>query len=350
MKKTLLRVIIPALLLTIVGIAGLTADPTAAPALTTPATAAGSLRTAEAAASPERLVVPLSKPGQPATLELDVMFGSLKISGYDGKDIVIEATPRAFSVKNDFGPALAGIPGMPAPAARPSSGVAVVAPTPKPARAPKALAFFVEADKSEKDKQAKAAGLKPVPLAGSGLTVEEEDNVVTLEVESWRQAYDLDIKVPAGTSLKIDGANLDKVVVENVGGSIEIESASGGLKLTNVSGPIVAETTNGDIEVVFNRVAAGKPMSFVTFSGDVDVTLPAETKASFRIKSSMGEVFTDFDLALKAMPAEAEKTTGREGGKYRVSLERAVIGSINGGGAEMSLQNFNGNIYIRKHK
>lgn len=39
-----------------------------------------------------------------------------------------------------------------------------------------------------------------------------------------------------------------------------------------------------------------------------------------------------------------------DGGKYRISLERAVIGSINGGGPEFNLQNFNGNIYIRKGK
>ncbi len=286
------------------------------------------------------------------------MFGSLKISGYDGKDIVIEATARAKSVRDGWGPmaAIAGIGATPpTPAAPParvggSAGAAVVLPTPKPGRAPRAFAFFGDDEKSEKEKQAKAAGLKAVPLAGSGLTVEEENNVVTLEVESWRQAYDFDIKVPAGTSLKIGGANLDGIVIENVSGEIEIESANGGIKMTNVVGPVVAESNNGDIEVVFNRVPAGKPMSFVTFHGDVDVTLPAESKASFRIKSSMGEVFTDFDLALKTAPAEAEKSTGREGGKYRISLERAVLGSINGGGAEMSLQNYMGNIYIRKRK
>ncbi len=214
---------------------------------------------------------------------------------------------------------------------------------------PGALAVF-DNEKSEKKRQEKAAGLKPVPLAGSGLTVEEEDNVVTLEVESWRQAYDLDIKVPASTSLTIDGANLEGVTITGVSGKIEIESAGGGIKLTNVVGPVVAESTNGDIEVVFTRVPSGKPMSFVTFNGDVDVTLPADAKATFRIKSSMGEVFTDFDLALKAVSVEPEKTTGREGGKYRVSLERAAVGTINGGGAEMNLQNFRGDIYIRKRK
>jgi len=331
MNKTLFRILIPAVLLA----ATITAGPVVA--------------------APERLVVPLSKPGQPATLEANVMFGAIKISGYDGKDVVIEATPRAKSVKSDWAVVAPGLPAPAAPPAPParvgdSTGVAV-APAPRVVRTPRpgALAVF-EDEKSEKEKQAKAAGLKPVPLAGSGLTVEEEDNVVDLQVDSWRQAYDLDIKVPAGTSVKIGGANLDSIVIENVSGAIEIESANGGIKMTNVVGPIVAESTNGDIEVIFNRVPAGKPMSFVTFMGDVDVTLPAETKASFRIKSSMGEVFTDFDLALKAAPAEAEKSTGREGGKYRISLERAVLGSINGGGAEMSLQNYQGNIYIRKKK
>jgi hypothetical protein len=346
-KKRLFRIGIPAVLLA---------------ALAISAASAGSMGTADPAAPPERLVVPLSKPGQPATLELDMMFGSIKVSGYEGKDIIVEATPRAKSMKDAFGPAVAwakpGVPlapKTPAPAAPPaaasSSGVAVVAPSPRPLKLakPGALTFFGN-EQDEKKKQEKAAGLKPVPLAGSGLTVEEEDNVVTLEIESWRQAYDLDIKVPTSTSVTIDGANLDGVTVTNVSGGIEIESAGGGIKLTNVVGPVVAESTSGDIEVVFTRVPSGKPMSFVTFNGDVDVTLPAETKASFRIKSSMGEVFTDFDLALKSLPVEPEKTTGREGGKYRVSLERAVVGTINGGGAEMTLQNFNGNIYIRKRK
>lgn len=358
MKKTLFRILVPAVLLA----ATITAGPVAAaPALGAPAEAVGAARTGDAAshpaASPERLVVPLSKPGQPATLEANIMFGAIKISGYDGKDVVIEATPRAKSVRNDGLAVWApGLPAPPAPAAPParvggSTGVAV-APTPRDVRTlrPGALATFFGDEKSEKEKQAKAAGLKPVPLAGSGLTVEEEDNVVDLQVDSWRQAYDLDIKVPAGSSVKLQGSSLDSIVIENVSGSIEVSTAMGGIKLVNVSGAVVAESTNGDIDVVFNRVPAGKPMSFVTFNGDVDLTLPADAKAAFRIKSSMGEVFTDFDLALRSIPAEPEKSSEREGGKFRISLDRAVLGSINGGGAEMKLQNYMGNIYIRKKK
>jgi DUF4097 and DUF4098 domain-containing protein YvlB len=39
-----------------------------------------------------------------------------------------------------------------------------------------------------------------------------------------------------------------------------------------------------------------------------------------------------------------------KGGKYRVRLERAIYGSINGGGPEIQFKDFNGNIYIRKGK
>jgi hypothetical protein len=37
-------------------------------------------------------------------------------------------------------------------------------------------------------------------------------------------------------------------------------------------------------------------------------------------------------------------------GKYRVQFDRATYGLINGGGPELQLTTFNGNIYIRKAK
>jgi len=324
MKKNLIRAIVPAVLLA---------------ALMVSAGTAGAFLTTEAAA-PERLVVPLSRPGQPATLDLNLMFGSIKSTGYEGKDVIVEATPRTKKAGEGSGPGT--VWSVPKVSTRVGSFPF------KSSGGP--IALFGKDEQAEKDKQAKAAGLKPVPLAGSALTVEEENNVVSVEVESWRQAYDVSFQVPVNTSLKIEGANLEGVTVTGISGEIQIESAGGDVKLVNVVGPVVAESNNGDIEAVFTRVPSGKPMSFVTFNGDVDVTLPAESKATFQIKSSMGEVFTDFDLALKSVPVEPEKSTGREGGKYRVSLERAVLGNINGGGAEMTLQNFTGNIYIRKRK
>ena len=295
---------------------------------------------------PDKVTVPLTNPGKPAVIEAHLMFGSLKVIGYEGKDVLVTATPREKAVGLKTG--LPGIPPVPAIA-----GDALRDALRDAGRVTRTFGRpYPEPDKEQEDKEkkAKAEGMKQIPLESSGLTIEEDDNRVEISLQSWRRGYDVEVRVPAGSSVNLGGANLDEVRVENVTGEIEIESAMGNLKLINVSGPVTASTTNGSIEAVLNRLAADKPMSFVTFNGDVDVTLPADAKASLRIKSNMGQLYTDFDIALKTMPAEAEKSTGRDGAKFRVSLDRSVFGTINGGGPEIKIQNFNGDIYLRKKK
>jgi DUF4097 and DUF4098 domain-containing protein YvlB len=138
--------------------------------------------------------------------------------------------------------------------------------------------------------------------------------------------------------------------VENVAGEIEIRGLSGDISLKNVSGTVVANSTNGDVNVALAKVTPDKPMSFVAFNGDVDVTLPADTKATFNLKSGMGEVYSDFDMTLKTQPVKSEQSAKADKGKFHVSMDRSVSGSINGGGPEFKLQTYNGNIYIRKKK
>jgi DUF4097 and DUF4098 domain-containing protein YvlB len=38
------------------------------------------------------------------------------------------------------------------------------------------------------------------------------------------------------------------------------------------------------------------------------------------------------------------------GGKYRLTIDKTVFGSINGGGQEITLKTFNGDILLRKAK
>jgi hypothetical protein len=211
--------------------------------------------------------------------------------------------------------------------------------------------MFPDTEKNdEKVKQAKSAGMKQIPLESSGLTVEEQNNVVQIELQSFRRAYDIEIRVPVNSSLKLSGGNLNLISVENVSGEIETEAGSGKIKLLNVSGPVTANSNMGDIEVVLNRLMPDKPMSFATFNGDIDVTLPADAKANLRIKSNQGDLFSDFDVNLRSAPAEPEKLSTRDNVKFKVTLDRSAVGTINGGGPELKFQNWNGNIYIRKKK
>ena len=297
--------------------------------------------------APDKVTVPLTNPAKPAVIEASLMFGTIKVIGYEGKEVLVTATPREKALG---GPVIIGadVGESVRDALRDS-----LRDIPRPARVvlPFGRTTGVKEDPDqEKADKAKKEGMKQIPLESSGLTIEENDNKVEISLQSWRRAYDLEIRVPSGSSLELGGANLDHVSVENVSGTVEVSSAMGNLKLVNVSVPVTANTTNGDIEAVLARVAADKPMSFATFNGDLDLTLPPDAKANLRIKSNMGQLYTDFDIALKTLPAEPEKTTDSSRGRFLVSLDRAVSGSINGGGHEIKLQNYNGDIYIRKKK
>ena len=308
-------------------------------------------------AQTDRLTVPLTNPGKPGTVSVEVMFGSIKVIGYEGKDVIVEAkprdkklgieftAPRVVVTMEDVGriprPAAPARVVAPAPPVPPATAAPVVAPVPSP---------VTDKDK-EKSQKDKAAGMKRIPIENTGLTVEENDNQVTIRVESWKRSVDLSLKVPFATSLKLVGTNLEEdISVENVSGEIEIRGANGGIALKNVSGTVVAATTNGDVEATLVKVTPDKPMSFVTFNGDVDVTLPADAKATFSLKSAMGDVYSDFDVVLKPQAVKSEQSTQTDKGRFRVNLDRAVSGSINGGGPEFKLQTYNGNIYIRKKK
>jgi hypothetical protein len=281
----------------------------------------------------DRVTVPLSNPGKPGIVEVSLLIGNIKVIGYEGKEVIVEATPRDKNIKD----------------LEKTTGFAIAVPhAPRP---PRPVVRTSEQDKDkEKERKDKAAGMKLIPIENTGLTVEEENNTVTIDVESWKRAVDLIIRVPYATSLKLEGGNLGEISVENVTGEIEVENMNGGIKLANIAGTVVANSTNGEITVVLNKVTPDKPMSFATFNGDIDVTLPADIKATLKIKSTQGEVFSDFDIAFKSIPVKPEESAKKEGGKYRIELDRSVYGTINGGGPELKLQNFSGDIYIRKKK
>jgi DUF4097 and DUF4098 domain-containing protein YvlB len=105
-------------------------------------------------------------------------------------------------------------------------------------------------------------------------------------------------------------------------------------------------------------------MSFTSFNGNVDVTLPASAKASLKLRSDRGDVYTDFDVKTTAAPpasssSDARDSRGRDRdrdrdrddrAKFRLDTDRAIYGTINGGGPDFELRTFNGNIYLRKAK
>ena len=105
--------------------------------------------------------------------------------------------------------------------------------------------------------------------------------------------------MPLRTNLELGSVNGGTITVENVEGELEIENVNGAVVLTNVAGSVVANSQNGGVTATLSRVMADKPMAFTSFNGKVDVTLPASIKATLKMRSDNGDIFTDFDVQLQ---------------------------------------------------
>lgn len=270
------------------------ADPRALAALAV----AAALVAVAAPAAAERLVIPLSRPGQPATLEASGLSAAFTVEAYDGQEVIVEAEPRAGAEEH-----------------------------------------------RRAEKEPPPPGMRRLPNASFGLTAEEKDNVVEVELEGFA-AQQVRIRVPRATSVRLSTVNGGELVVQGVSGEHEIENVNGGITIREVAGSVVAHTTNGPVKVTLSRMDAGKAMSFVSFNGDVDVTFPPGLAANLKLRSDNGEIYTDFDVDLAE--ARAAKKEERKGGSYRVSLERSIEAQVGGGGPEITLRTFNGSIYVRK--
>ncbi len=291
-----------------------------------------------AQAQPDKAVVPLSNPAKPARIEASVLRGSITVKGYPGKEVIVEARVRERSLNEPEAWALAG------PFASTGKAKPKIFYTPKPGK-PLTLGE-VQEEKKERSHE----GMKQITAALTGLSVEEDDNTVTVNTESWKYAIDMTIQAPVNSSLEIGTMNDGKIVVENVSGDLEIGGGNGSITLRNVSGNVVAHTMSGDIEAVLDRVTPDKPMSFSTMNGDIDITLPADIKATVKMKSQQGNIYSDFDVAVKQMPAKSGESEAPEKGKYRISFDKGIYGTINGGGQEITFTTFTGDIFIRKKK
>jgi len=261
--------------------------------------------------STDQLSVLFSDPSRPGKLQVGILNGGITISGYDGKEVAVKARVRGEDEET------AGRKGWKVGGHRPKQ-------------------------------EDKAAGLRRIPMTATGLAIEENDNVMSVEVDAHSHAVDLAIQVPRQTSLELSCVNDGDIHVEGVQGEIEVSNTNGAVKLTDVSGSVVAHALNDNVVVRFVKVDPVKPMSFSSLNGDIDVTLPPDVHANVRLKTFNGDVLSDFDIRMQ--PEQKRVEEGKEDGKYRVRIEKAMIGTLNGGGPELRFETFNGSIYIRKGK
>ena len=248
----------------------------------------------------DKLTVPFSDPTRPGTVRIGLINGGITVKGYSGREVIIEA-------RSDEG----------------------------------------DRDR-DNDRQAVRGGLRRIPNRSSGLTVEEDDNVMKVGTSSHNRTTNVVLQVPVQTSLKLSCTNDGDINVDGVTGDVEANNTNGAVRLTNVSGSVVAHAFNDDLTVSMVRVDPQKPMSFSSFNGDIDVTLPSTIKATVKMQTEMGEIYSDFDMQIQPVATQRVEDARSSRGRYQIRLEKVLSGAINGGGPEISLKNYNGDIRIRK--
>jgi len=253
----------------------------------------------------EKITLPFSNPAGPHKLVVNALQGSVTVKGYEGRDVIVEYSPGAgpgINRGNRRRPAEPPPPGM-----------------------------------------HRIGGNRDFDMT-------ESNNTVTLKTGMFAPVGNVVIQTPADTSVTVKTMAGQAINIDNISGEVDANNMNGTVTITNASGAVVAHSMNGKVVALLNRVPPDKMMSFSTMNGDVDVTLPADSKATFKMRADNGDIFTDFDVKLETQSApqveEEKDKNGRT--RRRVRADGTETGSVNGGGPEMKFTTYNGRIVIHK--
>ena len=244
----------------------------------------------------ERIVIPLSNPGQMGTLQVNQVYGGVKVTAYDGEEVIVVAKQKRMQT-------------------------------------------------SVKMKN----GLRRIENNSLALEAEESDNYIEVHSQNYNSSHDetmhLEIQVPKQFNLKLSNVNNGDTWVEGVSGDMEISNVNGSITLNQVSGSAVVDSVNGEVKAVFTSVAPNGQLVLTSFNENVDLTIPADTPADFKLKTGYGEIYTGFEIEFDTSAPVVEKENSER--SYKVKIEKWVTGQANGGGTEVVLKSHSGDLIVR---
>jgi hypothetical protein len=193
------------------------------------------------------------------------------------------------------------------------------------------------------------------------LDITEEGNVIDIYVdgpfrhqnnerENWQNPgyevhYDFDIKVPRKTNIYLKTATAGNIRVSNMEGEFLVRHADGEIVMRDIVGAGTAKTAAGDVRVHF----AKNPVSdcfFKTVAGDIHAVFLENLSADFLLNTRYGDAYSDFPVTL--LPVQSSATEERKNGKYVYRSNASVGVRIGAGGPEIKMDTLTGDILINK--
>jgi DUF4097 and DUF4098 domain-containing protein YvlB len=248
---------------------------------------------APAQMQPETINIPLSRPGEPMALRIDILSARIEVIGEERKDVELKVTLSAGRRK-------------------------IVTPS----------------------------GAKMLAGGGAGLEISERDNRVNVDSELPTSAITIVARVPRRAKLDLSTVNESEIVVRDIVGDLQLENVNGPITATGITGSVIAESINNPITVGLSGVASGAATSLSSLNGDITLTLPAAARAEFHLDTARGEITSDFELDIKPSKPLIERKEGRGG--VSVRMEDVIVATVNGGGPVIRVKTLNGSIKIAK--
>jgi hypothetical protein len=255
------------------------------------------------------------------TVELQAGAGEIIVSGWSRDQVRVRATSERSALRLDVSPSHLSL-GLRSPGSR-SSDTRFEVTVPIGAR--------VRANSSSGD----------IRITGS-----------KGEVEARTQRGDIVVEDAAG-NVEINALSGD-VQASDIAGGLRVGVLNGDVRIRQVTGEVEVKTVSGEIylrearsrfvrlgstsgDIVFDGAidAAGR-YELQTHSGDVDLTLPANTGAQLTVSTYSGGIESDFPLTLDP---------GLQGGAG--SRGKAFTFTLGRGGPRITAETFSGDITIR---
>ena len=153
---------------------------------------------------------------------------------------------------------------------------------------------------------------------------------------------DFMIQVPRAIDIELRTVNSGEVRVRDVKGRYLVRNVNGGIEMQRVAGSGTAHTVNGPVRVSFTENPR-EGSSFKSVNGDIELRFAAGLSADFRFKTFNGGIYSDY--AVTALPPRSIEQVN-QGGKRIYRADRFTSARVGSGGAEITLENLNGDIRI----
>jgi len=151
---------------------------------------------------------------------------------------------------------------------------------------------------------------------------------------SYCAKIDYDVTLPAGTALRLNtiSGNLD---LSGLSGPVTAKTISGNVLSAGLTGELTLRTISGNVKLT--GLLGGKPVDATSISGNVDASWPAAQGADLRLKTISGEVYADPAVTFSNL-------------RQRVYVGYELHGSLGSGGPLVTLHSVSGDVFFRKQE